>query len=158
MSFEVDQLDRVDGRQGVEERPALGRLGIDTVDRFDAHQAPILLAVLGGADDAADAVAGAKAGASDLGGRDIDVIRAGHQTAPAHEAVAVVDDVEDAGGVRLAAALDLALEDFVDQVVLAHVARISDVQIAADLDQLVEVLVVEFVDIHCLLFASFGYG
>ena len=59
---------------------------------------------------------------------------------PAHEAVAVVDDVEDAGRVDLAAALDLALEDLLDEVVLAHLPRVVDVEVGADLDELVEVL------------------
>jgi hypothetical protein len=56
--FEVDQLDRVDGRQRVEVRPASGGLRIDTVDRLDMDEAPILLAVLGLADDTRDAIAG----------------------------------------------------------------------------------------------------
>ena len=47
-------------------RPALGRLRVDAVDRLDAQQAPVLLAVLGLADDAAYTVAGAQAEAADL--------------------------------------------------------------------------------------------
>ena len=105
---------------------------------------------LGARDDAADAVAGAEAEAAHLAGRDVDIIRAGHEAAAAHEAEAVVDDVEDAGGVGLSAALDLALEDPLDQVVLAHLACVGDVKSPTDLDQLVEVLALEFVDIHCL--------
>ena len=136
------------GRQRVEVRAALGGLRVDAVDRLDAEQAPVLLAVLGRADDAADAVAGAQAEASDLRGRDVDVVRRGHEAAPAQEAVAVVDDVEDAGRVDLAAALDLALEDVLDEVVLAHLARVVDLELAADLDELVEVLGLEFVDVH----------
>ena len=117
-------------------RAALGGLGVDAVDRFDAQQAPVLLAVLGRADDAADAIAGAQAEAAHLAGADVDIVGAGHQAAPAHEAEAVVDDVEDAGRVDLSAALDLALEDPLDEVVLAHLGRVGDVQVAADLDEL----------------------
>ena len=45
------------GGQGVEVRPALGSVEIDAVDRLDAEQPPVLLAIPGGADDAADPVA-----------------------------------------------------------------------------------------------------
>ena len=80
--------------------PALGGLGVDAVDRVDAQQAPVLLAVLGARGRAGDAVAGPQPEAADLARADVDVVRAGHEAAPAHEAVAVVDDVEDARAVR----------------------------------------------------------
>ena len=95
---------------------------------------------LGCADDAADAVAGAQAGAAHLAGRHVNVVRRGHQPAAAQEAVAVVDDIEDAGHEDLAALLDLALHDPLDEIVLAHGLGVVDVEVAADLDQLVEVL------------------
>ena len=41
--LEVDQLDRVDGRQVAEVRAAAGGVGIDAVDAVDADQAPELL-------------------------------------------------------------------------------------------------------------------
>ena len=150
VSLEVDQLNRVDWRQGVEVRSALGRLGIDAVDRLDPDQAPVLLAVLGLADDATDTVAGAQAETADLRGRDVDVVRRGHDAAPAQEAVAIVDDVEDAHDVDLARPLDLALDDALDEIVLAHLARVIDIEVSADLDELTEVLGFEFVDIHAL--------
>ena len=66
----------------------------------------------------------------------------------AHEAEALVDDVEDAGRVVLAGALGLALEDLVDEVVLAHLAGVGDFEVAADLDEFLDVLALEFVDVH----------
>ena len=62
--------------------------------------------------------------------------------------IAVVDDVEDAHGVCLAGALDLALQDALDEIVLAHLGGVVDLQLGTDLDQLVEVLGLEFVDVH----------
>src|SRR3990172_6979478 len=126
----------------------LGRLWIDPIDRLDPHQAPVLLAVLGLADGAAHAVARAQAETPDRRRRDVDIVQAGHKAVPAQEAVAVVDDVEDAGHVDRATTLDLALQDALDQVVLAHLGRVGEAQLAADMDQLVEVLALEFVDVH----------
>ena len=119
VGLEVDQLVRVDRGQVAEDRAAAGGLGVDAVDRVDAEHAPVLLGLARGADGAGDAVADAQAEAADLAGADVDVVRAGQQAVAAHEAEALVDDVEDAGGVVVAGALGLALEDPVDEVVLA---------------------------------------
>jgi len=54
----------------------------------------------------------------------------------AHEAVALIDDIEDAGGVVEAGALRLALEDLVDEVVLAVVRARIELEVAPDLAQL----------------------
>ena len=51
---------------------------------------------------------------------------------PAHEAEALVDDVEDAGGVVEAGALGLALEDPVDQVRLVVVRARVELEVAPD--------------------------
>ena len=156
--LEVDELDGVDRGQGVEVRPAPGGLRIDPVDRVDAHEAPVLLAVLGRARDARDPVAGAQPEAPDVAGADVDVIGAGHEAAPAHEAVAVIDDVEDAGHVLLAATLGLALHDALDELVLGQTVGVGDLQITADAHQLVDVLAVEFLDIHERGFSNLSWG
>jgi adenylate kinase family enzyme len=54
----------------------------------------------------------------------------------------------------LAAALDLPLEDALDEVVLAHLACAVQVEVAADLDQFLDVLALEFVDVHGSLVGS----
>ena len=138
----------MDRSLGVEMRTATGGLGVDAVDRVDAHEAPVLLAALGRARDASDAVARAQPEASDMAGADVDVIRAGHEAAASHEAVAIVDDVEDAGDVLLAAALALALHDALDELLLAQPVGAGDLQVAADADELIDVLAIEFLDIH----------
>ena len=68
--------------------------------------------------------------------RDVDVVRAGQQAVAAHEAEAFVDDVEDAGGVDVAGALALALEDAVDEVVAPLGRAGLDLEVAADGAQL----------------------
>ena len=72
--------------------------------------------------------------------------------------IAVVDDVEDAGHVDLAATLDLALHDALDEVVLAQPVGVGDLQITADPHQLVDVLAVEFVDIHERGFSNLSWN
>ena len=105
------RLVRVDGRQVVEDRPAARGLGVDAVDGVDTEQAPVLLLLARRAHGARDAIADPQAEPAHLAGADVDVLRARQQAVAAHEAVALVDDVEDAGRVVEAGALRLALED-----------------------------------------------
>ena len=58
--------------------------------------------------------------------------------------------------VDLAGALDLALEDALDEIVLAHLAGVVDLEVGADLDELLEVLALEFVDVHRHLVRPYG--
>ena len=153
VGLEVDQLDRVDRGQVVEERAAARRVGVDAVDAVDAEQAPVLLAVTRGADDAGDAIADAQAGAAHLAGRDVDVVRAGQQAVAAHEAVALVDDVEDAGRVDLAGVLGLTLEDLVDEIVLADAGRGIELELAPDLAELGDAHLAEVGDIEVVALA-----
>src|SRR4029077_17521555 len=128
---------------------APGRRGwIDAVDRLDAQEAPVLLRFLGRASDPADPVAGPQAEAANLARTDLDVIGAGHQAGAPQQARAIVDEVEDARRIDLAGTLDLALQDRFDEVLAPHVAGVEDVQIAAHLDEFLDVHVFEFVDIH----------
>ena len=167
VALEVDQLVRVDRRQVVEDRPAASRLDVDAVDRVDPEEAPVLLLLARGADGARDAVADAQAEAADLAGADVDVLGARQQAVPAHEAVALVDDVEDAGRVVEAGALRLALEDRVDEVVLALVRPRVELEVAPDLAQLGDAHLAEVGDVEVvalagglelLLLVVFGHG
>jgi hypothetical protein len=86
---------------------------------------------------------------------------------PAHEAVALVDDIEDAGRVVKAGALGLALEDPVDQVVLALVRLHVELELAPDLAQLGDAHLAEIGDVEVIPLAGglellhlvvFGHG
>ena len=138
----------MDGRELVEVRPATGVVGVHAVDGLDANEAPVLLALLGRARDAGHAVAAAQAEAAYVAGADVDVVRAGHEAAAAHEAIAVLDEVEDAGGVALALLLGLALHDLLDELFPRHAIGVGHVEVATDPGELVDVLLLEFLDVH----------
>ena len=89
-----------------------------------------------GPDGTADPVADPQAEAADLARADVDVVRARQQAVSAHEAEALVDDVEDAGRIGMAGALGLAFEDPLDEVVLALLGTGLELEIAADLAEL----------------------
>src|SRR5204863_4275479 len=107
----VDQLDRVDRGEILEDRAPAGGLEVDAVDAVDPDQAPVLLALARRADGAGDLVADPQAVAADLAGADVHVVRARQEAVAAHEAVALVDDVEDPEREVQAGALRLGLED-----------------------------------------------
>ena len=132
----VSRLIRTSGWTGVrspKHGPAAGGLGVDAVDGVDPEHAPVLLGLARGADGAGDAVADAEAEAADLARADVDVVRARQQAVAAHEAEALVDDVEDAAGVGVAGALGLALQDLVDEVVLALAGLGVELELLRDL-------------------------
>ena len=64
----------------------------------------------------------------------------------AHEAEALVDDVEDAGRIRVAGVLGLALEDPVDEVVLALAGGGIELELATDLAELVDAHLAKIAD------------
>ena len=138
----------MDRREVVEDRPAAGRLDVDAVDRVDAEEAPVLLLLARGADGARHAIADAQAEAADLARADVDVLEARQEAVAAHEAVALVDDVEDAGRVVEAGALGLALEDRVDEVFLALVRPGVELELAPDLAQLGDAHLAEVGDVE----------
>ena len=78
-------------------RAALRRLRVAAVDGVETLQRRVLLALLGRADLPADEVASAKLVAANHRHRDVDVVVAGQIAAGADEAVALGQDVEDAG-------------------------------------------------------------
>ncbi len=142
------------GRQVGEDRPAASGLGVDAVDRVDAQHAPVLLALARGTHGAGDAVADPQPEAADLARRDVHVVRAGQQAVAAHEPEALVDDVEDAGGVGVAGSLGLALEDLVDQLVPAIGAGGVDLELAPDLAELGDTHLAEVADVEVVPLAG----
>ena len=134
--------------------PAAGGLGIDAVDGVDPEHAPVLLGLARGADGAGDAVADPESEPADLARADVDVVRARQQAVPAHEAEALVDDVEDAARVGVARALGLALQDLVDEVVLALAGLGVELEVLRDLLQLGDAHLAEIADLEVVALAG----
>ena len=120
----------------------------------DPEHAPVLLGLARGAHGARDAIADAQAEAADLAGADVDIVRAGQQAVAAHEAEALVDDVEDAGRVVVAGALGLALEDEIDEDVLALAGGGLDFEVAGDLAELGDAHLAEVGDLEVVPLAG----
>jgi predicted naringenin-chalcone synthase len=144
----------VDRGQVPEDRPISGGLDIDAVDRVDPEHAPVLLAVARCSDGAADAVTDAEAEAANLARADVDVVRARQQAVAAHESEALVDDVEDPGGVGVAGPLCLALEDALDEIVLALLGAGLELEVASDLAELVDAHLAEVGDVEIVPLAG----
>ena len=72
----------------------------------------------------------------------------------AHEAEAFVDDVEDAAGVVVAGAFGLALEDLVDQIVLALAGSGFELELARDLAELRDAHLAEVGDLEVVPLAG----
>ena len=88
----------IERRQIVEMDLVLDLLGVLEIDGGDLQQGEIALAFLGGADRAFDGVAGAKAEAADLRGRNIDIVGTRQVVGfrRAQEAEAVLQDFDHA--------------------------------------------------------------
>ena len=124
--LQVEHLAGEDGRQVVEVGPPLGDLRIEAVDRLDAQQAEVLLALLGRAHLAGDHVARAQAEAANLRLGDVDVVGAGQEALLAQEAEAVLDDLQHAAAEDVALLLGLGLQQAKDEVLLAQGAVAGD--------------------------------
>ena len=152
--FEIDQLVGMDRRQIGEDRAATGGVGVDPVDAVDPKHAPVLLGLARGAHGAGDAVTDAQTEAADLARADVDVLGAGQQAMSAHEPEAFVHDVEDATGVVVPGALGLALQDAIDELVLAVAGRGVELEIAADLAELGDAHIAQVADLEIVAFAG----
>ena len=143
----------MDRGQVAEDRAGARRLGVDAVDRVDPEHPPVLLRLARRADGAGDAIADAQPEAAHLAGADVDVVGAGQQAVAAQEAEALVDDVEDAARVVVAGALGLALQDEVDQDVLAFAAGRVELEVARDLAELRHAHLAEVGDLEVVALA-----
>lgn len=120
LTLQAQSVLRVKGRQLPELRPSAALFGRHAVDRVEADQRVELLAplaVLGLADRAGDVVTLAQTALTDLGERDIDVVRAGQVAGGPDERI-VVEDVQDA-------------RDRDQDVVLGHLRLVAEVLTAA---------------------------
>ena len=157
----------MDGGEVVEDGPSPRHVHVDAVHGIDAQEAPVLLAFAWRADGAAYAVPDSQAETAHLAGRHIHVVRTWQQAVPSKEAEALVDDVENSAGVVEARALRLAFQDPLDQVFLALLGAGLELELAADLAELVDAHLAQVGDVQIIAFAGglelgglvvFGYG
>lgn len=119
---------RVDGRQIVEQDKILGVFRWLEADLRHLEQGKIALAFFGGPDLAGNDVAFAQGKAADLGGGNVDVVRAGHITAQgrAQEAEAVGQYLQDTIPVDGAVLGRTGLQQCEDEFLFAHGTGILD--------------------------------
>ncbi len=137
----------MDRRQVPELGSAASRLGVDAVDPVDADHAPVLLALTRRPYRATDPIADTQAEATDLGGRNVNVIRRRHQAVAAHESKPILDNVEDAGGVGVTRELALTDQNLVDEIFLGGGA-ILHLQVVPDGLELVDAHPAQLVDVE----------
>ena len=126
---------------------AVARLiGADAVDRLDAQQAEVLLALLRRPHLAGDEVAGAQAEPADLRLRDVDIVRPGQEALLPQEAEAVLDDIEHAGAEDVALLLRLRLQEAIDEVLPPQSRRVRQPPIVRHLQQFFLALGIEIRD------------
>ena len=150
VTLEHEMLVREEWRQVLEQHAVLDALGRQAVDGVDAHECEVAFAVLGRADLAFDRVAGVKIEAADLGGRDVDVVRARKigGVRAAKEAEAVGKHFERAVTEDLLAALGLLLENGEHELLLAHALGVVDFERVGDVEQLRDVKGLEVGKMH----------
>lgn len=150
VTLEHEMLVREERRQVLEQHAVLDALGRQAVDGVDAHECEVAFAVLGRADLAFDRVAGVKIEAADLGGRDVDVVRARKigGVRAAKEAEAVGKHFERAVTEDLLAALGLFLENGEHELLLAHALGVVDFERVGDVEQLRDVKGLEVGKMH----------
>ena len=150
VALEFEGRCRKQRRQVLEHDLVFALLGREAVDTVDLHEREVALAVLGHAHFALDHVAGVKVEATDLAGRQVNVVRAGHvaRLDAAQEAEAVGQHLEHAVAEHLLAGLGALLHDREHQLLLAQALHVLDLQRLAHLDELGDVHELEFGQMH----------
>jgi len=146
LDLHVEPLFGIERRQVVEQDLGLDHLRIFEVDRVDLEQGEVTLALTRAANGAVHRVARAQAEAADLRRRDIDVVRTRQVVGvgAAQEAEAVRQDLQHARGDDLDLFIGQSLQDGEQQVLLAQVAGVLDVQALGEGDQVFRRLLVQF--------------
>ena len=147
---EFQALIRMQGREVLEQHLALGVLGRVEIDLVHLEHGEVTLAVLRRADLAGHGIAGAQPEASDLAGRDIDVIEACEVGAlgRAQEPEAVLQDLEHAVTENVLAVFRMRLEDREDEVLLARARLVLDAHVGSRIHQVGSRLLFQFSQIH----------
>jgi hypothetical protein len=146
----LDALLGIERGEVVEEDLVSGLFGRLEVDGLDLDEREVLLALVGRPDVPGDGVAGLEIELADLGGRDVDVVRAGQVVVVggAEEAVTVGEDLEDAFGEDVALFFALGLKNLEDEVLLAEAGCAGDVERASQFTQLGDIVFFQFCDCH----------
>ena len=120
----LDALLRIERRQVIEQDLVAGLIGRFEVDRLDLDQGKIFFPFVRRPHLAADRVTGFQVELADLGGRNVDIIRAGQVVVVrrTQKAVAIGQDFQHALGKDVAFFFTLRLQNFEDQVLFAHTA------------------------------------
>ena len=150
IALEHHRLIGMQGRQILEQDLVLARLGRLAIDLVDLDQSEVALAVFGRAHLAFDRVAGVQVEASDLRGRDIDVVGAREigGFGRAQEAEAVWQHFETAVAENLFTGFSASFEDREHQFLLAQAVGVFDVEAGGHLDQRRNMKGFEFGKVH----------
>jgi len=127
-------------------------VGVLEIDRIDLEEGKIALSFLGRADLALDRIAGAKREPPDLGGRDIDVVRAGEVIGlrRTQETETVLKDFEHPRARDFDFLVGQLLEDREQHILLAHGRGILDLEFFGKAEQICRRLGLEIAELHFL--------
>ena len=148
-AFEHEALFREQGGEVLEQDLVLPGVRLAHVDLVDLEQGEVL-PVLGRADLAGDAVAGAQAETPDLAGRDIDVVGTGEvgTARRAQEAESVLKDFEHALAVDVFAVLGDPPQDCGNNLLFAQAREVIEADIPGHVDQFGDGFGFEVSEIH----------
>ena len=152
LDLELEPAIGIQRREVVEVDLVADLLGLLEIDRVDLEQREIALALLRGADQAFDRVAGAQAEASDLRGADVDVVGPGEVVGigRAQVAEAVLEHLDDAEADDLDLAAGELLEDGEHQLLLAQGGGVLDLVFLGEGDEFAGRLVLQVGELDLL--------
>ncbi len=135
--FEFEARVGVERGEVVEENFVAGDFWRLEVDVFNFEHGEVAFALFWGANLAGDGVSGAEVEASDLRGRDVDVVGSGEVVVVgrAEESEAVREDFEDAFAVDNALIFGLFLQDREDHFLAAILGGVFDAEFAGDVGE-----------------------
>src|SRR5262245_24917988 len=148
----LQPLIRVERRQIVEMDLVALLFGVLEIDGVDLEQRVIALAVFRAPDLAFDGIAGAETEAPDLRRRHVDVVGAGEivRVGRAEEADAVLENFHDAGAGGLDVARRALLQNREAEILLAHGARVLDLNLFGEAQELRRRFRLQILQLHFL--------
>ena len=152
LRFHLEPLVGIERRQIVEMDLVALLLGVLEIDGVDLEQREIALAVLRAPDLALDRVAGAEPEPADLRRRDVDVVGAGEiiGIGGAQETEAVLQNLDHAGAGDVDVAGGELFQDREHELLLAHGARVLDLDLLGEAQQLRRRFGLQVLQLHFL--------